>query len=226
MTLKKSGNEQQPNIMNGKLNKIKIENFYQQIIKSYKDVIKELYWGSKDIFTDLIKQADKSSNGEDNIIIVCKNGGEIELSRLLFDFLFKGKNHCEFNYSIGRRYKYEDYTFIELIESPIVSIKWKMEKSGVFPITKDENGNTGSCFFIKSEKYSENYDYPKEIIPFFISQMKNRLKTFEDELPSSFIDHFEPQKYILKIKGCEDNLLIKLLYKLGQVRYKFRDCRE
>lgn len=215
MTLKKSGNEQQPNAMNGKLNKIKIENFYQQIIKSYKDAIKELYWGSKDIFTDLIEQAEKSSNGEDSIIIICKNGEEIELSQLLFDFLFKGKNYCEFNHFIGRRYKHEDYIFIELVESSIVSIKWKIEKSGVFPITKNENGDIGSCFFIKSENYGENYDYSKEVIPFFISQMKNRLKTFEDKPPSSFIDHFEPQKYILKIKECEDNLLIKLLYKLG-----------
>lgn len=215
ITLEKSGNEQQPNTMNGKLNKNKIENLYQQIIKSYKDAIKELYWGNKDEFADLVEQADKSDNGEDNVIITCKNGEEIKLSRLLFNFLFKGKNHCEFNYSIGRRYKYEDYIFIELVKSPIVTVNRKIEKSGVFPITKDENGNTGSCFFIKTEKYGENYDYPKEVIPFFISQIKDRLKTFEDKLPSSFIEHFEPQKYILKIKDCENNLLIKLLYKLG-----------
>lgn len=215
MTLKKSGNEQQPNAMNGKLNKTKIENFYQQIIRSYQDAIKELYWGSKDIFTDLIEQAEKSSNGEDIIIIICKNSEEIELSQLLFDFLFKGANSCEFNHSIGRRYKYEDYIFIELVESPIVSIEWKIEKIGVFPITEDVNKNIGSCFFIKSEEYGENYDYPKEVIPFFVSQMKNRLKTSKGSLLSNFLDHFEPQRYILKVKECEDNLLTKLLYRLS-----------
>jgi len=202
--------------MSEKLNRSKIEHFYKQIIECYRPGIKKLYWGDKDEFADFVEQADKSSNETDNIIITCKNGEEIELSRLLFDFLFKGENHCVFNHAIGQRYKYENYIFVEFIESPMVTInREKEEKSGVFPIMRDENGDIGSCIFIKSEKDSKNYDYPEENIPFFVSQMQNRLKLFEDRLPSNFVDHFEPMKYILKIKDCEDNLLVKLLYKLG-----------
>ena len=195
-----------------RLNKDKIEYFYQQIIESYEPEIKELYWGNKDDFISLIEQADESDEGEDNIIITCKNGEEIGLSRLLCDFLFRGEEHCFFDNPVGQRYKYKDYIFLELIESPIVSIKKKIEKSGIFPITRNENGNIDSCFFIKSEKY---YDYPKEIIPFFVSQIKDRLKIFKERLPTNFIDNFNLIKYTLKIKECEDILLVKLLYKLG-----------
>ena len=203
--------------MNEKLNKNKIERFYQAIIKSYKpEKLKELYWGDGDEFNDLVKQADELGSKEDDVTITCKNGAEIELPRLLFDSLFRGEEYCVFNCPIGQRYKYKDYAFMELIESPIVNINTRIEKRGLFPITRDKSGNIKSCFFVKSEEGNgKDYDYPELIMPFFVSQMKDRLRTFEDMLPSCFINHFEPMKYVLKIKEEENNLLVKLLYKLG-----------
>lgn len=212
--LRKSGNEQQPDVIEKKLIKDKIKHFHQQIIECYESQIKESYWGNEDDFIDLVEQGDKSAE-EDSVNITCKNGQEIKFPRLLFDFLFKEDIVCTFGHPIGQRYEYGDYIFMELIESPIVTINKSIEKSGVFPITRDEKGNIESCFFIKSWKQGENYDYSNEIIPFFVSQMRVRLKTFRDTLPSYFIDHFEPIKYVLKIKRGQENLLIKLLYKLG-----------
>lgn len=202
-------------MLENNLNKDKIIHFYKEVIEFYKPQIKESYWGSKDDFIDLIEQVDELPLEQDNVKITCKNGQEINFPQTLFNFLFKGDSVCIFQHTIGQRYEYEGYIFIELIESPIVSIGRKSEKTGVFSITKDENGNIESCFFIKSEEQGKNYDYSYEILPFFVSQMKNRLKIFEDILPSYFPDHFEPMKYILKIKKEQTNLLIKLLYKLG-----------
>lgn len=217
ITLKKSGNEQQPDMIEKKLNKDKISDFYQQIIESYESQIKEIYWGNEDDFIDLVEQGDKSADKEDSVNIACKNGIEIKFPRLLFDFLFKGNSCCTFDCPIGQRYEYENYIFMELIESPIVTINEneRIEKTMFLSITRDENGEIESCFFIKPEKQGENYDYPNEIIRFFVSQMKDRLKTFKDNLPSYLLDHFEPMKYVLKIKKEQDNLLKKLLYKLG-----------
>lgn len=199
--------------MKKRLNKDKIRHFYQQIIECYKPQIKESYWGKEDDFIDSVE--DGLVDGEDSVNITCKNAQEIKFPRLLFDFLFKGDALCTFQHQIGQRYKYEDYVFIEFIESPIVTINEKTEKTGVFPITKDKNGNTEGCFFIISERQDGNYDYPKEIIPFFVSQMRVRLKIFEDRPPAYFPNHFELMKYILKIKKGQENLLMKLLYKLG-----------
>lgn len=192
--------------MNENLNKRKIEHFYQHIIDSYSSNIKELYWGNKDEFIESIYQIDSISR-EEYININCKNVEEIRFSQPLFDFLFKGDNYCMFDCPIGQRYEYDDYIFIELLDSPIINISKEIEKAGIFPITK--NGDSvKSCFLIRK------HDYPKEIIPFFVSQMKYRLETFEDTLPSNFIDHFKHMKYVLRIEKGQDNLLIKLLYKL------------
>ena len=201
--------------MRDQLNKDKIKDFYKQIIECYEPQIKESYWKNEVEFSESFEQGDKSANEEDNVNMTFKNGQEIKFSRLLFDFLFKGDIACTFGHQIGQRYEYGDYIFMELIESPIVAINKNIEKFGVFPITKDENGNIESCFFIKSAKQGENYDYSNEIMPFFVSQMRDRLKIFRDTLPSYFSDHFEPMKYILRIKKGQENLLIKLLYKLG-----------
>ena len=203
--------------MSGKLNEHKIKDFYQHIIKRYEPEIQKLYWGNMEEFIELVNEADKLSNESDKIIITSKSEEEIELSKVLFDFLFKGKDDCIFNQSIGEGYENKNYTFIELVESPTVIVNESAEKNGIFPITKDKNGNIESCFFIKASKSSENYDYPKEVVPFFVSQMENRIKIIEDKPPSVFIDHFEPIKYILRIKKFEDNLRIKLLYKLSKL---------
>lgn len=201
--------------MGNQLNKDKIKDFYKQIIGCYEPQIRKSCWGNEDDFVELAEQEDKSAAGEDNVNIICKNGQEIKFPRLLFDFLFKGDSCCTFEHQIGQRYEYGDYIFMELIESPIVTINKKIEKSGVFPVTRDENGSIESCFFIKSWREGENYDYSTEIIPFFVSQMRGRLKIFRDTPPPYFSDHFEPMKYILRIKRGQENLLVKLLYKLG-----------
>lgn len=201
--------------MEMQLNKDKIRYFYKQIIEYYEPQIKESYWGNENDLAELVEQSEKSSAGDDNVSITCKNGQEIKFPRLLFDFLFKGNIDCTFGHQIGQRYENGDYIFIELIESPIVAINKNIEKFGVFPITRDINEGIESCFFIKSREQGENYDYPNEIIPFFVSQMRSRLKIFRDTLPPYVIDHFEPIKYVLKIKRGQENLLIKLLYKLS-----------
>lgn len=216
MILKKFGGEQLLNAMNGRLNENKIKDFYQHIIKLYKPEIQKLYWGNIEEFIDLVNEADEPSNEQDKINITFNNGRQIGLSRVLFDFLFKGKDNCIFTRPIGERYENGEYIFMELIESPTVIVNGNIEKNGIFPTAKDENGNVENCFFIKSRKPGENYDYPKEIVPFFVSQMERRLKTIEDDPPSAFIDHFKPIKYVLRIKKLEDNLLIKLLYQLSK----------
>lgn len=206
------GHDQQPKT-DEKLNEEKIKRFYKEVIQSYQDNIKNLYWGEIDDFVSLI---DTSEKGEDNVIVACKNSENIKLSRKMFDFLFRGDDLHTFDFPVGQSCEYGDHVFIELVKSPAVTINREIEERGIFPVTKDINGSVESCFFIKSEKYEENYyDYPQEIIPFFVLQMKTRLKTFEDRLPTFFIDHFEPMKYVLKIKKGQENLLIKLLYKLG-----------
>lgn len=209
----KSGDCPQPNQMNVELKEDKIKLFYHKIIESYKPEIQKFYWGDEIDFIDAVKHAEKLGTREDTVKISCKNGQNVEFSRVLFDFLFKNDVTCFFEHPIGRRYEYENYIFIELIESPIVTIKEKGDKNGIFPITKDKDGIIESCLFIKSEKYGENY--PSEIVPFFVSQMRNRLKAVESTLPSYFIDHFEPIKYILKIKKGQEKLVLKLLYKLS-----------
>jgi len=203
---------------NIKFNKVKIEKFYDEVVNSYPE-IKELYWGKFDDFAELIKN---SMLEGDSVIVTCKNSEKIKFSQPLFDFLFKGNNFCGFDSPVGKRFEYRDedtdYIFIELIESPFVTIDKKIERSGIFPIPKNkENDKIESCFFIKAENSEKDYyDYPEEIIPFFVSQMKGRfIRTFEDKLPSDFIAHFEPMKYVLKIKKDQENLLIKLLYKFG-----------
>lgn len=195
------------------LNEEKIKHFYNKVICLYPSEFKELYWGKIDDFIYLIKNFNLE---EDSVTIECKNSENIKLSQTMFDFLFKGNDLCTFDNSSGQRYEYKDYVFIEFIESWVLTVNKKIEERGILPITKDENGNIESCFFIKSENPEENYyDYPQEMIPFFVSQLKIRLKISEDKLPSYFIDHFESMKYALKINKVQENLLIKSLYILG-----------
>lgn len=192
-----------------------IRQFYKQVIECYLPHIKESYWGVENDFLELIEEAEKTPE-EDTIHIYCKNGEEIILSSSLFDFLFKRNNYSVFDAPIGQRFEYEDYVYLELIESPFATINKKIEETGIFPISKDQNDNIESCFFIKADMSKEkNYDYPKEVLPFFVSQMKMRTKKIGDRLPSYFIEHFESMKYILKVKKTQNNSLIKLLYKLG-----------
>lgn len=205
--------------MDMEINKEKIGNFYDNIILSYPQDIKELFWGEKNDFIDLITGSEGNINNSDDdyVIIKCKNSDEIRFSKIMFDFLFKGDAFCKFDSPIGKRFEYNGHIFIELIESPVVKISNRIEKRGTFPITRDQNGEIESCFFIKGENPEEDcYDYPEQIIPFFVAQMKERLlKTFENGLPPVFISHFEPMKYILKIEREQENLLKKLLYKFG-----------
>ncbi len=209
------------------LNDEKIKSFYNKIIKCHEENFIKLYFGDQENFLEIIKTFEES---EENIKISCNNGEIIKIPTLLFDFLFKGDFDCIFDKPVGQRYEYKDYIFVELIESPIMQIDKKTDKAGVFPITKDRNGNTESCFFIQVDINGErSYDYPEEIIPFFVSQLKHRFKN-DDVFRQNFIDYFEPMEYVLKIKKDQKNLLRKILFKLGSnlgiiERYSIEDKR-
>ncbi|MEJ5350293.1 MAG: hypothetical protein WHS65_01745 [Melioribacteraceae bacterium] len=204
-----------------KIEQEKIKHFYNEVISLYPREVKEFYWG-KDVsdFIDIIINSLPENEEQEIVSIICRNNESIVLSKPMFDFLFTEGELCNFNSPIGRRYEHNSYIFIEFIKSPIIIIKNNLDRNGIVPITKKEteDGLTKieSCFFIKGEIPTEDYyDYPIEIIPFFISQMKARLIKKVDKLPSYFIDHFEPMKYVLRIKNEQKNLLIKLLYKFA-----------
>lgn len=190
----------------------KIKEFFNRVIQYYPENIRKSYWGNVDDFINLITDYEEK---EDSISVGCKNSAIIEFPKAIFKFLFAGDNSYTFDNLIGKRYEYEDFIFIEFVESPNVAIN-KTDKAGLFSITKNQKGNTESCFFIKAENSDDNYyDYPEEIIPFFVSQMKSRLKISGDTLPSNFLDHFEPMKYVLRVKKDQEFLLTKLIYKLA-----------
>jgi hypothetical protein len=167
---------------------------------------------------------------EDDIEVTLK-GGKLLFPKELFEFLFLGEEFCVFNYAIGRRFPYNGFIFIELKESSAIKIESEESEEkihpGTYSITKDNSGNTSSCFFVNDEI---DISYPSEIVPFFVAQLQSRLNKSFTNFPENFLHHFKPIKYAIRIEQDKNNLLIKLLYKLaaelGLIENKIDECNK
>lgn len=203
----------------------KIISFYNSVIKYYPSNLQETYWGTEEDVTKAVKE--EYYVEEDDIGITLKTG-RLLFPKALFEFLFTGEEFCVFDSVIGSRFNYRGLTFIELNESPVIRIETEEEiHPGLFPITSDDSGNTQSCFFVNDEN---DISYPYEIIPFFVAQLQNRLNKSLTSFSENFLHHFEPIKYAIIIEQDQNNLLIKLLYKLaaelGLIENKIDECNK
>jgi len=200
------------------INREKARKFYNDIIYQYSNEDRDFFFGNEGDFLESFRNAEYPE-GVDQYEVEFLNSFKIIFSKELFITLFTGSKEITFDRSKRERYNEDGYLYMELVESPIVKIESK-EKSRLIPITKSENQKeVEECLFINEEALEDIY-YPKEVLPFFVSQLKKRLITdfkfsINTDTPISFYSLFEPIKYILKVNKQNERLLTKLLYKLS-----------
>jgi len=150
---------------------------------------------------------------EDEEIIVKLKNGQLSFPITLFEFLFAGVESNVFNNEIGSRFNYSGFTYIELKESPVIRIESEDKiHAGLYKITENDSDNLTNCLFVYDES---DISYPSEIIPFFVAQLLPRLNKSLINFQGNFLLHFEPIKYVIRIKQDQNTLLIKLFYKLA-----------
>ena len=197
------------------INERKAIKFYSEVISLYPQAVIDSLWKSKPEFLDSLNNA--VYKGDNKEYEVDFSDLKIKFSKPIFDILFVNKTTIRFDKPIGQRLELNNYIYLELIEAPLVNLNDK-EESNLFFLSKRRY--YWGFFFINEDK-KENLYYPKEVLPIFISQLKERL--IEDyfsnvdtstDIYINFCALFKPIKYILKVKNDKGSLLEKLLYKL------------
>jgi len=202
-----------------RINKTKSSKFYNKILLLYPPMIYDL-WGTESQFLDSLKNSFYEE--EDEEYKVDFSHLKIIFSKVIFNSLFVNRSPIKFDEHIGKRLEFKNYIYLELVESP-VSIFESREKPGLYSVPQK-----GVFIFINEDEREKLY-YPKEILPLFIFQLKERLikdYVFQPDVDVSinFCSLFKPMRYILKIKKDDLPLQEKLLYKLctnlGLIEYK------
>lgn len=202
------------------INESKASKFYKEIILSYNGEIIPL-WGNEDQFLDSLKNSIYEKEDKEYKVDSSQNL-KIKFSNEIFLNLFVNNSVIDFDKSIGQRLEFKNYIYIELVESPVVILENRRENSILIRIPRK------GCIFINEDKTEDLY-YPKEILPFFISQLKERLIedyhfSWGQDIYTNFSSLFRPMKYILKIKkDClplQEKILYKLCINLGLIEHK------
>lgn len=215
------GNSEIVSIVN--VNDGKARKFYSEVISLYPQVNREYpqaesLWGKETEFIDSLKNADYIVSNKEYEVDFQKL--KISFSKPIFDILFLNNTAIEFNKPIGQRLELKNYIYLELKESPIVNLNSK-EDSDLFSLSKSSFSRRRyywGYFFINEDSVEDLY-YPKEVLPFFIWQLKKRLiKDYAFDLSAgiytNFCALFKPIKYILKVRKDKEALQEKLLYRL------------
>ncbi|MDO9464209.1 MAG: hypothetical protein Q7J67_02805 [bacterium] len=201
------------------INEQKAIKFYSEVISLYPQEIIDSLWKSKPEFLDSLKSAVYKRDNKEYGVDFSKL--KIKFSKPIFDILFLNKTAIEFAKPIGQRLELNNYIYLELKESPLVNLKDE-ENSDLFPLSKSSLSKRRYCwgYFFINEDSKEDLYYPKEVLPIYIFQLRERLIrnhyvfSVDTDIYINFCSLFKPMKYILKVKKDKETLQEKLLYRL------------
>lgn len=206
------------------INEQKALKFYSEVISLYPTEVIASYWKNETEFLDSLRNAVYREDNKEYEVDFSKL--RIKFPKPIFNILFLNKTAIEFDKPIGQRLELDNYIYLELKESPLVSLQDR-ESPDLFFLSKKRD--YWGYFYI-NEDSRENLYYPKEVLFLFIFQLKERLikdyafPSVDTDIYTDFCSLFKPIKYILKVKKHKEALLGKLLYRLctdlGLTEYK------